>query len=137
MASYNPMSYFSPASVFSLSTFLPSYLVAAPEPQPEPPAETSEPEPEPDESEESGDSRRTEEVSLHSTDTQTEDKVNAELNNQNSEVFLALLTYFSSKYNDNDRLKLKLFSSLKKTPRVSWRRQRPVLSWSCITWRRS
>ena len=95
MASFNPMSYFSPTSVFSLSTFLPSYLVTVPVPQPEPhhaPDETSEPRLEPDESEESGTSLRTEEVSLLSADTQTEDKPSAELNSQHSEVFFIYLS---------------------------------------------
>ena len=121
MASFNPMSYFSPTSVFSISSFLPTYLVTAAEPQPEPhqsPGETSEPRLEPDESKESGESLKTKEVSFQGED------------NQNSEVFLflALLTYFSYKYNADDRLKLKLISSLKKTPRRSWRRPRPALS---------
>ena len=88
------MSYFSPTSVFSLSTFLPSYLVAAPVPQPESrqtPDETTEPRPEPDEDEESAASLRTEEVALISADTQAEDKPSAELDEQHSEVFLIYL----------------------------------------------
>ena len=95
MASFNPISYFSPTSVFALSTFLPSYLVNPAVPQPEPeqaPPVSSEPRLELEGSEESRVSLRTEEVSINSADTQTEDKVSKELNNQHSEVFV-----FSSK----------------------------------------
>ena len=87
MPSFNPMSYFSPTSVFS---FLPSYLTATvPQPEPtQPPAETSEPKLERKESEESGDSLRTEEVSIYSSEIQAEHKASADLNSQQSEVFL-------------------------------------------------
>ena len=85
MASFNPMSYLSPTSVFS---FLPSYLTAA---VPQPPAQSSEPKLEATESEESGESLRTEEVSVYSADIQAEDKVSKELNNQQSEVLTNII----------------------------------------------
>ena len=88
LASFNPMSYFSPTSVFALSAFLPSYLGTPTLPK------SSQPRPEPEESEESEDSLRTEEVSIHSTDTQAEAKGSPELNNQHSEVFLVTSSYF-------------------------------------------
>ena len=95
MASFNPMSYFSPTSVFSLSTFLPSYLVTSTLTQPEPQqtrAKNSDARLGPDESEESGDSRR--------TDTEAEAKGSSELNNQHSQVFLFTSSSFLYKYDE-------------------------------------
>ena len=124
MPSFNPMSYFSPTSVFS---FLPSYLTATvPQPEPtQPPAETPEPKLERKESEESGDSLRTEEVSIYSAEIQAEHK--ADLNSQQSEVFLFSsfeFTNISKNNHDNDRLER--FSLLKKNPRVIWKMQSQV-----------
>ena len=122
VASFNPMSYFSPSSVFSLSSLLPSYLVSAASP-PEQQAKSSEPRLEREESEESGKCPGTEQVSSHSADTPAEAKYNSELNNQHSKVFLFTSYFFLT--NNDDRLKWKMSSFLKKTLRLNWMRRRP------------